>query len=312
MVLLFTLLTGLIKVLRYWQVLILLVALQLCAAWLLGSPFATSIHTSWDHSMIAGQLNAQNIQQVTAWDEMLTGNATTMSLVYNTPQMLASGLAYLLISIFILAGTLPLYSGLDLKFNWDRLWADAARYFRPFLGLALIAGFFYFLINSFTVFVDGMVAESMSTSDDELANFVSGALFTGGLRFLLFALVVMLFQYAKIVAATDQLRNVIYLIRRAFIFVSRHFIMAILLFSVLALVEFGFNAMDLAVWHYLLPGSATWVQWTWLIVSTFLLMMMKMSYFACQLMYFVESKRRENESGSVRLSSSSFADAGEF
>lgn len=312
MVLLFTILAGLIKVLRYWQVLVLLVALQLGAAWLLGSPFATSIHTGWDHSLIADQLAAQNLQPVTAWDEMLVGNAGTMALVYNTPQMLASGLAYLLISIFILAGALPLYSGLDLKFNWDRLWADAARYFRPFLGLAIIAAAFYFMLNSLTVIIDGMVAESMMNSDDELANFVSGVIFTGGLRFALFALVVMVFQYAKIVAASDQLRNVIYLVRRAFIFVSRHFVMAILLFFVIALVEFGITAMDLAVWHYLLPGSATWVQWTWLVVSTFLLVMVKMSYFSCQLMYYIESKRRETESSGVRLSSSSFAESADF
>lgn len=293
-------LSGVAKVLRYWQVIVLMVIAQLFAGWLLASPLSLSMHNSWDHSLINGAVAQNQVLTSTVVDELLIKNSDQMESIYKLPMMLVGGGGYLLFSIFLLAGAMPLYSGLDLKFNWDRFWSDAARYFRPFVGLAAIAFILFFGADYLANGVKNVVASSTAGSNDEASLFVSNVILVDGLRYFLFALIMLVFQYAKIVSAAEQLRNIIYLIRRSFSFVIKHFFKVILLFSVICLVDMGISALDMAVWQYMIADMGIGVQWFWLIFSTFLFGVIKFTYLAAQMVNFLDIKRRVSESRGIK------------
>ena len=301
MTLLYSLVGGFMKALRYWQVVALLAALQLAAAWLLAVPFASELHRQWDHSLVGDQLGAHPWMESAVWDEALIANAARMDAVYGPPMMFGAGAAYVLLSLLAVAGALPLYAGLDLKFNWERFWSDASRYFRPFLGLAVAAALLLLAADWAAELVDAFVAEAVADSNDEPTLFASRVLLNGGVRFGLFALIVMVFQYAKAIAAARQVRNLLFLIRRAFAFVSRHFLAALLLFSLFCLLELGINAMDAAAWHFLLPGADTPAQWAWVAFVTALLVVNKLAFFAGQLLFYTETRQRADEHGRISV-----------
>lgn len=309
---LFNFFIGIAKVLRYWQVALLIVVLQLFAGWLLAFPLTSAMHETWDHSLLGEHVARGDFLPSVAVGELLVHTGNEMSALYRLPFMIAFGGAYLVIQIFIIAGLLPLYSGLDLKFNWDRYWSDAARYFRPFLGLAIVAMFFFYGAHLLSTATLNLVTESVAGSNDEAAVFVSTVLFTTGFRFLLFSLVVMVFQYAKIISASEQLRNIIYLVRRAFAFVARNFLRALLLFFMLGLLEMGITAMDVAVWHYMLQDAGVVAQWIWIAVVTAALTMARLAFFSAQSVFFNEARRKESEAGSIRVSSGTYIPASDY
>ena len=264
-------------------------------------------HLQWDHSLVGDQLGAHPGMESAVWDEVLIANAGRMDAIYGPALMLGAGAVYVLLSLLAVAGALPLYAGLDLKFNWERFWSDASRYFRPFLGLAVVAAFLFLAADWAAELVDALIAESVAGSNDEPMLFTSSVLLSGGLRFGLFALIVMVFQYAKAIAAARQVRNIFFLVRRAFAFVSRHFLAALLLFSMFCLLELGINALDIAVWHFLLPGADTLAQWAWLAFVTALLVVNKLAFFAGQLLFYTETRRRADEHGSISIAEADYA-----
>jgi hypothetical protein len=257
--------------------------------------------------MIVDSVSSGEIPLSVVQDELLIASESSMEVIYRQPYFIVSGLGYLFVSMFILAGLLPLYAGLDLKFNWDRFWSDAARFIKPFIGLAIISVAFFALADLLSSITRSFVIESLANSNDEPVIFVSTILFTHALRFILFALVVMIFQYAKIISATEQLRNVIYLIRHAFSFVGRFFLKAIILYAILSALEFGVLILDISVWHYMLPKTDMWIQLLWIITATLLFVIVKFCFFACQSLFYEETRRVESESGSIRLGDSSYS-----
>lgn len=271
MTILINFVSGLAKVLRYWQVIVLMVLVQIFAGWLLASPLSLSMHSQWDHSLMSIQVQENPNINSALIDELLIQDSSQMEPIYKLPMMLVGGGGYLLFSIFLLAGALPLYSGLDLKFNWDRFWMDAARYFRPFIGLALIAFVLFLGVDYLANGVKDLVAKATAGSNDEASLFVSNVILVDGLRYFLFALVVLVFQYAKIVSASEQLRNIIYLVRQSFTFVIRNFFNVILLFIIISIVDFGICALDLAVWHYMIPDAGIEVSGSGLFSALFFL-----------------------------------------
>ena len=293
-------LSGIAKVLRYWQVIVLMVLVQIFAGWLLASPLSLSMHESWDQSLIHQNMAADPALASTVLDELLIKDSSHIESIYKLPMMLVGGGGYLLFSIFLLAGAMPLYSGLDLKFNWDRFWSDAARYFRPFIGLALISFVLFVGADYLAAGIRDLVSNATANSNDEASLFVSNVILVDGLRYFLFALIVLVFQYAKIVSAAEQLRNIIYLVRRSFSFVIRHFFKVFLLFLVISIIDAGICALDHAVWNYMIPDMGIEVQWVWLIVSTFIFGVVKFTYFAAQMVNFLDIRRRTSESAGIR------------
>lgn len=303
MILLITFFKGLAKVFRYWQIVALLAIIQIFAAWLLAAPLVTAVHQQWDHSLIGSQLGLVAGMKVMVYDELLIGHSADLNGFYSTAFMFVVALGYILFNIWVVAGALRLYSGLDLKFNWDRFWSDASRFFRPFVGLAIIAAAMYFIVDTISVGVNNLVADSLRNSNDETANFLTGVVFTGGLRFLLFYFVLMVFDYAKAISAAEQLRNVIYVMRSTISFVARNFLKVLALFAILGLLEFGIASLDVAAWQYFLADAGQELRWGWLILITLLLSAVKLGFLSCQLVYYVETRRRESESGGIRISS---------
>jgi hypothetical protein len=302
-----TVVSGIGKVLRYWQAILLLAVVQLFAAWILANPLTSTIHDTWDHSMIVDSVTAGNMPLSVVQDELLISSDSSMEIIYHRTLFIVTGLGYLFVSMFILAGLLPLYAGLDLKFNWDRFWSDAARFYKPFIGLAIISIAFYAAADFISNTTRSFVIDSLANSNDEAIVFIATVLFTHALRFILFALVVMIFQYAKIISATEQLRNVIYLIRRAFSFVGKFFLKIIILYAILSVLEFGVLLLDISVWHYMLAKTDMWIQLLWIVVATLLFVVVKFSFFACQSILYEETRRVESESGSIRLGDSSYS-----
>lgn len=303
MILLRTFFRGLAKVFRYWQIVVLLAVVQIFAAWLLAAPLASTMHHQWDHSLIGSQLTLRADMKTLAVDELIVGHSVGLQGFYNTTFMFIAALGYILFNIWVIAGALRLYSGLDLKFNWDRFWSDASRFFRPFIGLAIIAAAMYFIADTISVGVNNLVADSLRNSNDEAANFLTGIVFTGALRFLLFYFVLLVFDYAKAISAAEQLRNVLYVMRSTVTFVSRNFFKVLVLFAILGLLEFGITALDVAVWQSFLTGADQVLRWGWLVLITLLLTAVKLGFLSCQLVYYVETSRRESESGGIRISS---------
>ena len=305
MQLLVTVISGFIKVWRYWQVLLILVVVQLFAAWLISVPMGETMQEQWDYSLIGEQLSESGILQSTVYEEFIIGNAGQMQNIYNKEIMIVYGVLLAIFSVFVLAGALPLYCGLDLKFHWDRLWSDSARFFKAFLGLSIISAIFLWLVHLLSNTINDLVANAIVNNNDELTVFITGTLFTNGLRFLLFSLIVMVFQYAKIASASEQLRNLIYLVTRAFSFVGRHFLKVLILFVMINILDIGMNLLDHAVWHYWIADSDIIVQWIWIIFVTIVLVSIKLSYFSSQLILYVETRRKESETGGVRISGGS-------
>jgi hypothetical protein len=295
-----TILIGFFKAFRYWHVIVFTVLIQLAFGWLLAFPMVSVMEQQWDHSMLPLQIEGSGFTQAMVFDELLNNNFSAISNSYQSPLFLFIGISFILISTFILAGLLPLYFGLDLKFNWDRFWSDGARSFRSFLALIVIAIPFFVLADFISNLADKYLILPLAVGNSEAAQFVTVAILSNGFRFFLFALVVILFQYAKIVSASQQLRNVFYLIRNAFTFVGKHFFRIILIFLILAILDQGLFMLDTVIWTYLVQDAGVGFQWAWLLISSFLMIFMKFSYFACQGMLYVELKRRDVESGSVR------------
>ena len=306
MILLVTLLKGLAKALRYWQPIALLVLLQLVLAWLMASPLASEMHRAWDHSTISDDLERLPAMQGIAVDELMLAGQSRYEANYNPLFMAIAGVIIILCSMLVLAGVLPLYSGLDLKFNWDRFWLNASRYFRPFIGLAILAALLFWAADLASELVDALVDDALAGSDDEFTLFVTGTLVTGAFRFLLFSLIVLVFQYAQVIAAAEGLRNIIYLTRKAFGFVSRFFVVALVLFSLLGMIEFGIVALDAAVWHYLLPGAESLFGWGWIVLVMILLTAVKLSFFSSQVLLYTEISRRASEGVRVELDSGNY------
>ena len=307
MLILITLVKGLAKAFRNWQAIAMLAVIQLLLAWLLAVPMTSELHNRWDHSMLpAADATVLPQAETIAWDEILIAQGSGLSAVYNSLVMPVAGVAYILFTALVLAGVLPLFSGLDLKFNWDRFWSNASRYFRPFVGLALIAALLFWAADAAGILLNDLVNDALAGNDDEASVFITGVLVTGSFRFLLFAMIVMIFQYAKAVASTEGLRNIIYLTRKAVSFVSRHFVTALLLFSLLGAIELGILALDTAVWHFALPGADPAFSWFWLVVVTVLLAGIKLGFYASQVLLYVEISRRTNEGVRVEL------DAGQY
>jgi hypothetical protein len=307
---LFALVKGIEKVVRNWQVIVLLLIVQITLACLLAAPMGATLHKQWDHSMIGRQLATDGMDPGlyrSIWDETKAIHGGHLGVTYDSLLMWLAGILYVIVCILIIAGALPLYTGLDLKFTWDRFWVNASRYFRSYVGLAILAGILFFAADFAALTVDSLIAEAGANSDDEPMVFLTGVVLTGGFRFLLFGLIVLVFQYAKVVAAAESLRNIIYLVRKAFSFVSRHFLTAVLLFICLGLIDLGINALDTAVWYYLMPGLEIWIQWSWLIAVTALLVIVKLSMLSCQLQLFVEIRRRSGDRWRVQLDSDSYA-----
>lgn len=307
-----SLLNGLEKVLRNWQVVILLVVVQLTAAVLMSSPLAVLVHQQWDHSLVgehAGLQDADPGFERTVWEENLVSRIFLLRGIYGGFQLWVAALVYIAISLLILAGVLPLYTGLDLKFSWERFWTNASRYFRSFLGLALIAALLFWAADFASVTLDAFIADAVAGSDDEPMVFLTSVVITGGFRFIVFGLIVLVFQYAKAIAASEGLRNIFYLTRKAFTFVSRYFFGAALLFVILSLLELGINALDVAVWYYVLPGSEFWVHMTWLAAVTVLLVIIKLAFLAGAMKFFDETQRRTDDRWRVQLDSGSYGAA---
>jgi hypothetical protein len=305
-VLLITLLKGMGKAFRYWQPVVLLVLVQLALAWIIAWPLASEMHARWDHSTISQNLDTLPAMRGMVLDELLSAKRESLAPVYTPLFMSLAGIVYLLLSMLVLAGLLPLYSGLDLKFNWDRFWVNASRYFRPFIGLAIIATLLFWAADMASELVNSMVNDALASTNDEFSVFVTGVLVTGAFRFLLFSLIVLVFQYAKVIAAAEGLRNIIYLVRRAFWFVSRYFVIAVVVFSLLGLIEFSVIAIDAAVWHYLLPGVEDFVCWFWVALVSFVLIALKLSFFSSQLLLYMEVSRRAAEGVRVDLDTGSY------
>ena len=301
---------GISKALRNWQVIALLVLVQLVVAFLLSVPLSSVLHQRWDRSLIGAQLASEGVDagmERTVWDETLYGDRGHLHGLYSDLFMWVSGLVYALVCVLVIAGALPLYSGLDLKFSWDRFWANASRYFRPFFFLAIFAALLFWAADFGTVVVDSLMAEAGAGSDDEPMLFLTNVILTGGLRFLLFGFVVLVFQYAKVVAAAEQVRNIVYLIHKAFVFVGRHFLSAVLLFLVLSILELGVCAVDVAVWSYLLPRFDLAIRLAWLVLITVVLVVLKLSFFACQLNLYVDIRRRSGGLWRVGTETSRYA-----
>ncbi|HUX07061.1 MAG TPA: hypothetical protein VMX35_07065 [Acidobacteriota bacterium] len=306
MILLVTLLKGLAKALRYWQPIAFLVLVQLVLAWLVASPLTMEMHRAWDHSTIAHDPEILPAMQGIAMDELMLAGQERFESLYNPLFMAIAGVIYVLFSMLVLAGVLPLYAGLDLKFNWERFWGNASRYFRPFIGLAVLAALLFWAADLASELVDAFVKDALAGSDDEFSVFVTGTLAVGAFRFLLFSLIVLVFQYAKVIAAAEGLRNIIYLTRKAFGFVSRFFVVAVILFSLLGLIEFGIVALDAAVWNYALPGADSLFGWGWLVLVMLLLSAVKLSFFSSQVLLYTEISRRASEGVRVELNSGSY------
>lgn len=306
MFLLISIVSGIAKVFRYWQVVFLFVLVQLFFAWIFAVPLNSALHEAWDHSLIGSQAAADSSLQRVAWDELIAGDAASLGAVYSFSYMVLLGFGYLVVSVLFVGGALPLYGGFDLKFNWERFWGNASKYFRPFVGLAIIAALLFLVANLASTLVDDMLADAMVDSNDEPSIFITNVLVTGGFRFLFFSLIVMIFQYAKVIAATEHLRNVVYLTMKAFSFVTRNFLRVLVLFLLLALLEFGINALDVGVWFFLLAGQDTWVLTAWLVFITTLLIIVKLSFLSCQLTFYCEMRRRVEETGAIRIGDSNY------
>jgi len=303
LIVLIPLLKGLVKTLRNWQVIAVLVLVQLIGAWLMAMPLTSEFHRAWDHSLLAEDGAERPELASAAVDEVLIERHEFLGAMYSRTFIAMSGLAYVLFSILMLAGALPLYSGLDLKFSWDRFWANASRYFRPFVGLAVIAAVAFLAAGATADLFEGAVKDALIGNNDEASVFITGVLVTGAFRFIIFSLVVMVFQYAKVIAAAEGLRNIIYLIRRAVVFVLRNFVVALVLFSLLGAIEVGIVALDSAVWNFVLQDAESAVSLTWLVLMTAMLITVKLSFFSSQLLLFDEISRRASDGVRVDLDS---------
>lgn len=306
MTIVYSLLKGISRVLGNWRVIALLTLVQLVAAWLLAAPLGAELHARWDHSLAGEQLDAMPGMEISLWDEILITKQQQFEGVYNVTFIVIAGLCYLMFSLLVISGALPLYAGLDLKFSWDRFWANASRYFRPFVGLAIVAALLFLAADLGAEIMNSVLSDAVATSDDEPTIFFTSVLLAGAFRFMLFALIVLVFQYAKAIAAAEGLRNIIYLIRKALGFVARHFLSVLLLFAILGAIEISVTALDAGVWHFLMPDAEGWMAWSWVVVITALLVTIKLSFLACQLHLYNETLRHADEQGRIHLSIESY------
>lgn len=76
---------GIAKVLRYWQVVLLIVILQLFAGWLLAYPLTSSMHATWDHSLMGEHVARGDFLPSVAVGELLTQTSGEMTAQYNLP-----------------------------------------------------------------------------------------------------------------------------------------------------------------------------------------------------------------------------------
>lgn len=294
------LISGFRKTFRYWNVIILLTVIQLLFSWFFALPMIEAFDQQWSSSLLPSQMADHGMMPSLAVSELFINVSQQMSNHYSSGLFIAVGLFYLIVCMFVLAGSLPLYSGLDLKFNWERFLSDGARLFRPFLGLAVISVLFFVLADLISASVNEVVHQSMADSNDEASMFIIGVLFNTLLRYFLFSMVVMIFMQAKICSASEQLRNVIYVIRRAVSFVIKHLLSVLSLFLLVALLEFLIVMLDVSIWHYMLAESSFVVQLVWLVFSTMLLVTIKLLYFASQSQLYNETKRIENDASSIK------------
>lgn len=297
--LIFSLVAGFAKVLRGWQAAALLALLQLVLAFLLSSPMAAEMHGRWDSSLVDENLASRPQLQSTVWEEALPAGRELSGTLLSRPYLFAFAVIYIVLNILVLAGVVPLYTGLDLKFTWDRFWVNASRYFRVYIGLAVLAALLFWAADLSIGLFEDVVEEALAASDDEPMIFVTRLLVSGGLRLFVFSLIVLVFQYAKVISAAEEIRNVIYLVRRAFFFISRYFVSVFLLFAILSLLDLGLAAADVAIWYFALPDLAPPLHWAWLIGSTLLMVTIKLSFYACQLLLFVETLRRADDKGRI-------------
>lgn len=285
---------------RYWNVIVLFVLVQLLFGWLFSQPLVVEMNSQWSHSLLPAEAGEHGILAASLWDELLIAISGGMDLYFSPFFLGGMALLYILVSMFLLAGTLPLYSGLDLKFNWERFLSDGARLFQPFLGLAVISVLLFVAADFASDSVRTLIQDSLADSNDEASKFISGVLFTGLLRFLLFSLVILLFQYAKIISASEQLRSVFYLLKNALSFFSRHFLLVLALFALVGVLELLFILLDTAVWHFMIPEESIVIRLIWLIASSSTFVFLKLLYFATQTMAYKEIKRTEYEANSVQ------------
>jgi len=288
------------RVLRYWNVILLLTIVQLAIGWIMSLPMAHSFGEAWNFSLLPSQMQEQGFSATLAYQEVLTGAIVQQGNFYSVTMISILALLYLACVIFIIAGTLPLYGGLDLKFNWERFLSDGARFFRPFLLLAIISLLFFWLADVITTSITDLVNDSLAESNDEATIFFSGLIFTNVLRFIVFSLMVMIFQYAKIAGAVEQLRNILYLLRRSAGFISKHLLQVLAVFAIITILDVLVHLLDKAIWYYMTPGDSLLIQSIWLIISTALLVFIKLVFFGAQVQLYGETRRRETESSSIK------------
>lgn len=145
-----------------------------------------------------------------------------MSFFFAPPILIAFGLSYLILRVFLAGGILSIFNQDIPRFTMKEFFQGAGSHFIRFLGLMLLSWIFIlvittFLLNALHSIISDISAESVSEVTPFLLRLALSAL---TLAFLFF--VQMVFDYARIKTVLENSRNIIKVTLEAFGFVFKH------------------------------------------------------------------------------------------
>jgi hypothetical protein len=244
---------GVLRASRHWKMVLLLVATNLLFAVPLAAPVFLLVLQTTAGTRAAERMFADKLDFLWLADAV-NGQFTDASLASTAALvgvlLVAVGALYLLLNMFFAGGILSVLAGGRDAFTLRRFWAGCGAYFGRFFRLWLISLFFY----SAAFIVYGLlmipVRAANARSSAEQPGVVRRWLVVGALL-LLFALVNMAVDYAKIGAVVNGRRRMFREVALALTFSFRHFprtYSLYLLIAVTGLLLFsGFTGLRAAV-----------------------------------------------------------------
>jgi hypothetical protein len=230
-------LRGAAQVGRAWPVALLIWALTLAFAVVLVLPVAAVLHFNLGHSLYAARLFDNFDPQWIAEFLLQTGRWPIAAIA---PLAAAFAAAFLLLMTFVSGGALAVFSG-DAQ-TPGRFWPGCARNFPRLLLLLLLSLVCYGLVLSANAPLEGLGRKIWGAGMEERP-LILFSWARAAVLLLLMVGVNLVFDYAKIRAVADDVRNPFGAAVGAFVFVARHPIRTVGTYALVGLLAVALAAL---------------------------------------------------------------------
>ena len=201
--------------------------------------------------------------------------------------LLGLGILYAIMWTFFLGGILQRYGEGAGLFRLNEFFAESASYFFRFLRLAIISGFFYYLVYRFAAWL--FVRMETSTQDVTSEEFVFAYVLAGSLLVVfLLTFVNMAFDFAKIATYRENRRSMVLATLKGFGFVLSNLGKTTTLYYGLGLA----GVLMLLIYNFIAPGvgqsSASGVAMAFLIGQAYLVakLVLRLTFYTSEIALF--------------------------